>query len=173
MSTTPSERLRVLLEPLVGAAGMDLEDITVTPAGKRRILRVVVDADGGVGLDDVAHLSRVLSDALDTTDAMPGVPYVLEVTSPGVDRPLTMPRHWRRARARLVKVVLDAGGELTGRVTEAGDDAVVLDVGGQTRTLPYAGIKRAAVQVEFNRGGTGDDADLPGAHGDDENDEEV
>jgi len=171
MSTTPSDRLRVLLEPLVGAAGMDLEDVSVTPAGKRRILRVVVDADGGVSLDDVADLSRTLSDALDTADAMRGGgAYVLEVTSPGVDRPLTLPRHWRRACTRLVKASLGTGAEVVGRVTEAGEDTVVLDVGGQARTLSYAEITRATVQVEFNRD-TG--ADLPEASDDDESDEEV
>ena len=92
-----------LLEPVVAAEGLDLEDVVVTPAGKRRLLRVVVDQDGGVGLDTVAAVSTAVSAALDERDAMGGSPYVLEVTSPGVDRPLTAPRHWRRNLTRLVR----------------------------------------------------------------------
>ena len=90
--------------PWSTAQGLDLEDVVVTPAGKRRLLRVVVDQDGGVDLDTVAGVSTAVSATLDESDAMGGAPYVLEVTSPGVDRPLTAPRHWRRNRDRLVKV---------------------------------------------------------------------
>ena len=93
---TAPEAIKELLEPVVESAGYDLEDVTVTPAGKRSLLRVVVDADDGVSLDDVATVSRTVSAALDTSDVMGSGPYVLEVTSPGVDRPLTEPRHWRR-----------------------------------------------------------------------------
>ncbi len=95
-----------LLAPVVAAAGYDLEDVTVTAAGRRSLVRVIVDADEGVDLDGVADVSRAVSNALDDGDAFAG-PFVLEVSSPGVDRPLTEPRHWRRARGRLVTV---AGG---------------------------------------------------------------
>ena len=95
-----------LLEPVVSAAGMDLENVRVTAAGRRRLLRVVVDADGGVSLDDIAQISRDVSAELDATAAMGEAPYTLEVSSPGVDRPLTEPRHWRRATGRLVRVPL-------------------------------------------------------------------
>ena len=103
------ERLLALLEPLVGAAGYDLEDVSVSAAGRRSVVRVFVDADGGVDLDAVATVSRVVSDALDERDSdfggagLLGGAYVLEVSSPGVDRPLTEPRHWRRAAGRLVE----------------------------------------------------------------------
>ena len=98
-------RLVEVLEPAVTRAGFDLEEVTVQRAGSRSLLRVVVDRDGGVDLDSVAAASKVVGDVLDANgDAMPG-PYVLEVTSPGVDRPLTEPRHWRRAVGRLVLVV--------------------------------------------------------------------
>src|SRR3954468_17179478 len=103
-----------LLSPVVSDAGVDLEDVQVTPAGKRRLVRVVVDADGGWGLDRVASVSTAVSTALDDSDAMGGSPYVLEVTSPGVDRPLTAPRHWRRNRTRLVKVASGDGTALQG-----------------------------------------------------------
>ena len=153
-------RLVALLEPVVAGAGADLEDVSVSPAGKRSVVRVVVDADGGISLDDVAEVSRVVGEALDELDeAEPGLlgtSYVLEVSSPGVDRPLTAPRHWRRSAGRLVKATLREGGELTGRVLRADDDAVVLDVDGQERELPYGDVAKAAVQVEFSRQGDGE-----------------
>ena len=96
--------------PVVAERGLDLEDVQVTPAGKRRLLRVVVDQDGGVGLDSVATVSTAVAAALDDSDVMGGSPYVLEVTSPGVDRPLTQPRHWRRARSRLVEATVAEDG---------------------------------------------------------------
>src|SRR5437763_2475002 len=112
MSTTQNERLRGLLEPLVAARDLDLEEIEVTPAGRRRVLRIVVDSDDGVQLDDCAAVSREVSQALDESDVMGGAPYTLEVTSPGADRPLTELRHYRRAVGRLVKARLSDGGEL-------------------------------------------------------------
>ena len=98
----PTDRLHGWIEPAVGAAGYDLEELVVTPAGRRSVVRVVVDRDEGVTLDDIAEVSRQVSDVLDQNDdGMGRTPYVLEVTSPGVDRPLTEPRHWRRnARGR-------------------------------------------------------------------------
>ncbi|MCO6006467.1 ribosome maturation factor RimP [Actinoallomurus purpureus] len=145
-----------LLEPVVAGAGFDLEDVIVTPAGKRRQVRVIVDADGGISLDGVADVSREISALLDDSDEMGSGPYVLEVTSPGVDRPLTQPRHWRRAVGRLVRATLSEDGEITGRVTSADDTTVVLDGDGQERRLGYDELTRGLVQVEFNR--RGDDA---------------
>ena len=166
---SPRDRLLTLLEPVVTGAGCDLEDVVVTPAGKRRLVRVVVDRDGGVSLDQVADVSRVVSDALDADDdALGGAAYVLEVTSPGVDRPLTASRHWRRARGRLVKALLADGGEITGRVTAADDGTVTLDVGGQERSLTLAEIRRGEVQVEFDRPARGSgDPETDDTDGDD------
>ncbi|GAA4075746.1 hypothetical protein GCM10022214_36280 [Actinomadura miaoliensis] len=121
-------QLTRVLGPAVADAGFDLEEVDVRPAGRRRLVRIVVDADGGVSLDDVAELSRRASDLLDENDVMGTAPYVLEVTSPGVDRPLTEPRHWRRASGRLVVAPLTAGGQIEGRVVSADDEAVVIDV---------------------------------------------
>jgi ribosome maturation factor RimP len=153
--TASRARLSTLLAPVVGAAGADLEDLTVTAAGRRSVVRVVVDRDGGISLDDVAELSRSVSGALDELDAAEpgalGASYVLEVSSPGVDRPLTAPRHWRRSAGRLVTAVLRDGTSLTGRVLEADGDRVVLDVDGAPRELPLAQLARGAVQVEFSR----------------------
>ncbi len=160
MSTSTRDRLVGLLAPLVEAAGLDLEDVVVVPAGKRRLVRVVVDGDDGVSLDDVAVVSRSISTALDEADAevLGRAPYTLEVTSPGVDRPLTAPRHWRRARGRLVRATLADGGAVTGRVTAADDESVLLDVDGAERRLAFPEVARATVQVEFSRPATAEPA---------------
>ena len=154
-------RLRRLLTPIVGEAGFDLEDLRVEPAGRRRLVRLVIDADGGVSLDDVAVVSRSVSSALDESDVMGSAPYVLEVTSPGVDRPLTESRHWRRAVGRLVHVPLvaagEAGGEIEGRVVAADDEAVVIEVGGERRRFGHAELGRGRVRVEFRRDGVDDE----------------
>lgn len=149
-----AEELQALIRPVVEAAGFDLEGVDVKPAGRRRVVRVVVDSDGGVDLDDVATLSRSVSSALDEADAPDALgtgPYVLEVTSPGVDRPLTEPRHWRRAAGRLVRAPLTAGGEIEGRVVSADDEAVILDVAGVRRRFGRTELGRGRVQVEFRR----------------------
>jgi ribosome maturation factor RimP len=160
--TASAARLSELLAPAISAAGADLEDLSVSKAGKRSVVRVLVDRDGGVSLDDVADLSRVVSDALDALDeqdpSVLGPSYVLEVSSPGVDRPLTEPRHWRRNVSRLVTATLRDGSTATGRVTAADDDAVTLDVDGTERVLPYGDVARGAVQVEFSRKDGEDDA---------------
>ena len=140
----------VLTAPLLDL-GLDLEAIEVTPAGKRRLLRVAVDKDGGVSLDEIAAATKEVSRLLDETDVMGDKPYLLEVSSPGIDRPLTLPRHWRRNQSRLVKVTTSANETVTGRITEAGDESVVLDVNGKTRSIAYADVTKARVQVEFNR----------------------
>jgi ribosome maturation factor RimP len=160
--TASAARLTALLAPVVESTGADLEDVAVSKAGKRSVVRVVVDRDGGVSMDDVADVSRVVSDALDAFDqAEPdalGASYVLEVTSPGIDRPLTEPRHWRRNVTRLVTAALRDGSTVTGRVVSAEDDRVVLDVDGTSRTLLFADLARGTVVVEFSRKGEEDDS---------------
>jgi ribosome maturation factor RimP len=138
-----------VIRPVVAAAGMDLETVRVSAAGRRRLLRVVVDSDQGVSLDDAAAISRQLSAALDSTPAMGDFPYSLEVSSPGVDRPLTDPRHWRRSAGRLVQVTAADAGTVTGRVVAADLDGVTLDVEGDRRRFGYAELGAGAVQVEF------------------------
>lgn len=158
MSTTLNDRLHELLEPLAAKAGVDLEEVKVARIGGSRVLEVVVDADGGVDLDTVAEVSREFGEALDATDLMGEAEYRLEVGSPGAERPLTQPRHWRRAATRLVKAQLAAGGEVTGRVVESDDEGVLLEIppvkgrGKATeRRLAFTEIAKARVQVEFNR----------------------
>jgi ribosome maturation factor RimP len=149
-------RLQRLLEPVVTGAGLDLEGLEVTPAGRRRVLRIVVDRDGGIDLDGVAEVSHAVSEALDASNVMGGQPYVLEVTSPGTDRPLTHPRHWQRAVGRLVKVDLADGTTRIERVHAADEQAVDLE-GGPVR---YSEVRRARVEVEFSRVDPAEEADI-------------
>ena len=153
------ERIAELLEPVLAAAGLDLEAVELTPAGNRRVLRVVVDSENGVDSDTTGEVSPKVGAALEASGVMGEAPYVLEVTSPGVDRPLTLPKHWRRSRGRLVKTLLAEGGEVTGRVVEADDEGVTLDVKGRRRTFTYAEIGKGKVQVEFRRAADTDAAD--------------
>ncbi|MGQ5260174.1 ribosome maturation factor RimP [Micromonospora sp. ZYX-F-536] len=162
-------RLRAVIEPVVNGVGYDLEDLTVSRAGRRHVVRVIVDADGGIDLDAVAEVSRAVSTALDAAEETGGDivagEYQLEVSSPGVDRPLTLPRHWRRNVGRLVKVTVrgaavlpDQRGEqptgdrqLTGRVVAADDEGIQLETDDGRASWAYAQLGPGRVQVEFTR----------------------
>ncbi|WP_422936145.1 ribosome maturation factor RimP [Sinomonas sp. P47F7] len=162
-------RLHAMLEPTVQAHRLYLEGITIKAAGAHRTVHVVVDLPqeetGGVGLDVIAEISRELSDALDGSSAGTfgdNRPYDLEVSSPGVARPLTEPRHWHRAKGRLVKVNVIQGENITGRLTHVADDGVtvvpslpaakgVKPKQGEPVTLPFSGIRSGRVEVEFAR----------------------
>ncbi len=161
-----------LADPL-RALGLDVEAVEITPAGRRRVLRVAVDKDGGVTLDDVADATREVDRVLEASDVMGEQPYTLEVTSRGVDRPLTLPRHWRRNRGRLVKAVLTDGSTLVGRIGESDGDAATLDVSGTSRRVSYTEVAKALVQVEFNRKDVVDDLDDDADHPDDSHDTEA
>jgi ribosome maturation factor RimP len=177
--------LTALLEPVVSAAGLELESVRIGRAGSRRVLRVVVDGEHGVDMDDVARVSRAVAAEVDGRDAMGPGAYTLEVSSPGVDRPLTEPRHWRRAAGSLVRVSVkdfsirtagatsppsngDSATEkrtIEGRVLTAGPDGVRLEVDGEHRDLRYAELGPGQVQVEF--GGRYGDLGGPATGGDD------
>lgn len=147
------EALLAELEPVVAAAGCDLEDIDVTSAGRRSIVRVLVDRDGGVDLDVVAEVSTAVSAALDVSSSVGDVSYVLEVSSPGIGRPLTLARHWRRAVGRLVEMRQQDGRVVTGRVTAADSDGATLDAAGAEVRVSFSDVADARVQVEFSRPG--------------------
>lgn len=153
-----ADRIVGLLEPAVAALGMDLEGVKITSAGRRRLLRIVVDADGGVSLDDIALASRELSATLDRAAAMGEAAYTLEVSSPGVDRPLTEPKHWRRAVGRLVSAPLRPqpgtsatapDATVTGRVAGADSSGVRIDVDGASREFGYSELGPGRIQIEF------------------------
>src|SRR5208283_5430726 len=156
-----TDKIIRVAEPVVHALGMDLESVKVTTAGRRRLLRMVVDSDGGVSLDDAALASRELSVKLDASDVMGEMPYTLEVSSPGVDRPLTEPRQWQRAVGRLVRVPLapsgvghakpghgkPGGAAVQGRVVAADAAGVTLDIDGAHRRFDYAALGAGTVQI--------------------------
>jgi ribosome maturation factor RimP len=159
---TPQRQLLIdLLAPVVSSQGYDLEDVSVTAAGRRSLIRVTVDGDDGIDLDAVATVARVVSEVLDVEDARAAFsgPFVLEVSSPGVDRPLSEPRHWRRAAGRLVNARIGEV-EVSGRVESADEHGVRLIVDDVGRDVPWDQLGTGLVQVEFARaGGDADNSD--------------
>lgn len=153
MSRATTDHLERLLAPTVATLGVDLDAVELAAGGRRQVLRLVVDRDGGLTLDDIADVTRQVSKELDAANPLGERPYTLEVTSRGVDRPLVLPRHWVRNTGRLVSVTLVEGApgpqSLTGRITAADSEGADLDVEGSQRRVPYADVQRAQVQVEF------------------------
>ncbi len=165
------------LESVLSAHGLELDDLDVAQAGRRRVVRVTVDGDGpsgrGPDLDQIAEATRAIAKALDESDAMGEAAYTLEVSSRGVSRPLTRPAHYRRNTGRLVALTLTDGTAVTGRITAADEGSVTLDVDGQPVTHQLDQVAKAIVQVEMNR--RADDApddDLTDVDESDEDDEE-
>ncbi|MGH3656020.1 MAG: ribosome maturation factor RimP [Micromonosporaceae bacterium] len=148
------ERLRAAVAPVVADASYDLEKLVISRAGSRSVVRIVVDGDEGVSSDAIADISREISAALDAAEQSDGPllsgGYTLEVSSPGIDRPLTEPRHWRRNRGRLVKVRIGEATR-TGRILAADDDGVRLDLDGDVDRFPYPELGPGKVQIEFGR----------------------
>lgn len=144
--------VRASVALLVADRGYDLEDVRVDRAGRHSVVRVVVDADRGIGLAELATLSTELSAVLDAADSADTGAYTLEVTTPGVDRPLTAERHWRRARGRRARVRIGAAtveGRI-GALANGSVDLVVRDKSGPTvRRVSLADIDEAVVQIEF------------------------
>jgi ribosome maturation factor RimP len=144
-----------VLTPILAQFDLELEAVEVIPAGKRQLLRVVVDGDGATGtgplLDELAEASKALSAALDRSDAVGSASYTLEVSSRGVGRPLERPAHWRRNRGRLVAVTTVDGNRLLGRIVSADEGTVQLEVDGSVRELTFGEVSKALVQVELNR----------------------
>ena len=136
-----------LVEPLVTKAGLVLEEVQVQTPGKNRFVTVIVDSETGLNLDQVTEASRIVGEAMDSAPFMGDAPYTLEVTSPGVDRPLTAPRHWRKNVDRLVKIIKLDGEICKGRIASATEEEVTLDC----CSVSYADIKRAVIEVEFNK----------------------
>ncbi|MBB5805229.1 ribosome maturation factor RimP [Saccharothrix ecbatanensis] len=168
MSSPPRGELAAQLAPVVReeveALGFDLELLDVNQAGRRRLVKVVVDGDDGITSDELAMVGRAVSAALDAHEHLIAGSYTLEVTSPGADRPLTKPRHWKRNRLRLVKVKQPDQVEWFGRVGEADDAGVVLLVKGELRRVEYKTIERAVVEVEFKQPPVDELALLEGKH---------
>lgn len=189
------DAVRDVLAPVLARLDLRLDDLAITPAGSRRLLRVVIDLSDeavdrmlaeatagaashapGLSLDAVADASRAVSQALDDSDVMGEAAYVLEVTTPGVDRPLTEPAQFRRNVRRKVTVTLVDGTDVTGRLEQAGE-ALVLRVEGAkkgmsaARTYPWAEVVRGVVQVDFARVDDVPLVDLEGNDADDADDD--
>jgi ribosome maturation factor RimP len=150
-----TSQLPGVLTPVLAQFDLELEAVEVIPAGKRQLLRVVVDGDGATGtgplLDDLAEASKALSAALDSSDAVGGTAYTLEVSTRGVGRPLERAAHWRRNRGRLVRVTTSDGATVTGRILESDEQTAQLDVDGRPQAVAIADVSKALVQVELNR----------------------
>jgi ribosome maturation factor RimP len=150
-----TSQLPGVLTPVLAQFGLELEAVEVVPAGKRSLLRVVVDGDGATGtgplLDDLAEASKALSAALDSSDAVGSTAYTLEVSTRGIGRPLERPAHWRRNRGRLVDVTTSDGASVTGRILESDEQTAQLDVDGRPQSVALADVTNALVQVELNR----------------------
>ena len=140
--------LTELLSPAIKSAGFVLEEVKVTPAGKRRIVAVIIDGEErNPSLDEVTVVSRKVSDILENYSQLGDLPFTLEVTTPGVDRPLTLPRHWRKNVGRLVKITPYEGDPFTSRITSPTDESVTLE----SKEIRFSNVKRAVVEIEFNR----------------------
>ena len=144
--------LTELLTPAVTRAGFVLEEVTVTPVGKRRLVAVVVDCeDRNPSLDEVTVVSKEVSAILDSYTQMGEMPFTLEVTTPGIDRPLTLGRHWKKNIGRLVKITPKTGEKYIGRIASVKDNAVTIEMKGKESEISFAEISRAQIEVEFNR----------------------
>jgi len=152
-----SEKISELVQPVVESAGFFLEDVHVLSPGNHRIITCIVDGQTPLNLDQVTCVSRDISELLDSADFMGETAFTLEVTSPGVDRPLTLPRHWHKNLKRLVKVVKKDGSVVNGRISTVEDSHIILieDIKGKSKehTVVFADVKRAVVEIEFNRKG--------------------
>lgn len=156
------EAIAEVVGPVVEQCGLEVDRLEIASAGRRSVLRVYLDGDGpdgrGPTLDQIADATRAVSAALDASDVTGEAPYTLEVSSRGVTRPLTEPKHFRRNIGRLVALSL-ADERVQGRITGADDDAVELDVDGATRSVGYADVTRAVVQAELRKDAPGDAAE--------------
>lgn len=133
------------IEPIIRATGNYLEDLTIQSAGKRRMITVIVDGDTHLNLDQVTVITKEISEVIENLSALGDIPFTLEVTSPGLDRPLTLPRHWRKNLGRLISITLQDGSKIKGRIGEASESSVIVD----EAKVNFADIKRAVLEVEF------------------------
>jgi ribosome maturation factor RimP len=149
------DQIIALVTPAVREAGFYLEDIHIATPGSHRIVTCIVDGDSSLNLDQVTSVSRVISELLDEAEFMGETPFTLEVTSPGVDRPLTLPRHFAKNNDRLLKVIRMDGSEVIGRIASNTDDSVTLVVSlkkeSREEVISLTDIKRALVEIEFSR----------------------
>jgi len=141
------EQVLAVITPAIESLGFYIEDITITSAGKRSMLTVIVDGDTHLSLDQVTVATKAISEIVENLPTLGNNPFTLEVTSPGLDRPLTKPRHWRKNQDRLIKIVLPDGKEISGRIKDSTETSVTVD----EKVINFADIKRATLEVEFKK----------------------
>ena len=141
------EQVLAVITPAIESLGFYIEDITITSAGKRSMLTVIVDGDTHLSLDQVTVATKAISEIVENLPTLGNNPFTLEVTSPGLDRPLTKPRHWRKNQDRLIKIVLIDGKEVTGRIKDSMESSVTVD----EQVISFADIKRATLEIEFKK----------------------
>ena len=140
-----TEDISAAITPALEALGFYLEDVTITSAGRRSMLTVIVDGDTHLSLDQVTSATKAIGEIVESIQSLGETPFTLEVTSPGLDRPLTKVRHWQKNINRLVKVVLQDGSEVKGRINEVNEASSVV---GEIK-VNFSEIKRATLEVEF------------------------
>ena len=149
------DQIAELITPALQQAGYFLEDVNIVTPGNHRIVTVIVDGEGALNLDQVTVASKLVSELVDEAAFMGETPFTLEVTSPGIDRPLTLPRHFAKNLTRLLKVTKIDGEVITGRITSNTDVDVTLSVADKKIVkkvvIALSDIKRAQVEIEFNR----------------------
>ena len=141
------EQVLAVITPAIESLGFYIEDITISSAGKRSMLTVIVDGDTHLSLDQVTVATKAISEIVENLPTLGNNPFTLEVTSPGLDRPLTKPRHWRKNQDRLIKIVLTDGKEINGRIKDSTETSVTVD----DQVINFADIKRATLEVEFKK----------------------
>jgi ribosome maturation factor RimP len=141
------EQVLAVITPAIESLGFYVEDITITSAGKRSMLTVIVDGDTHLSLDQVTVATKAISEIVENLPTLGNNPFTLEVTSPGLDRPLTKPRHWRKNQDRLIKVILNNGKEINGRIKDSTETSATVD----DQTINFSDIKRATLEVEFKK----------------------
>jgi ribosome maturation factor RimP len=140
-----NEEISAAIRPIIEATGNYLEELSITSAGKVKILTVIIDSDTHLNLDQVTAVTKEISEVIEALPELGDGAFTLEVTSPGLDRPLTKPRHWRKNLERLVKIIMTSGEEIQGRIGEATETTVLVDL----QKVSYEDIKRAVLEIEF------------------------
>jgi ribosome maturation factor RimP len=141
------EQVAAAITPVIESLGFYVEDIAITSAGKRSMLTVIVDGDTHLSLDQVTVATKAISEIVENLPTLGNNPFTLEVTSPGLDRPLTKPRHWQKNKDRLIKIVLNDGKEIKGRIKDSTQTAVTVD----EKIINFADVKRATLEIEFKQ----------------------
>jgi ribosome maturation factor RimP len=141
------EQVAAAITPAIESLGFYVEDIAITSAGKRSMLTVIVDGDTHLSLDQVTVGTKAISEIVENLPTLGNNPFTLEVTSPGLDRPLTKPRHWQKNKDRLIKIILNDGKEITGRIKDSTQSAVTVD----EQVINFADMKRATLEIEFKQ----------------------